>query len=189
MLILAANVFQGFKIIFSFVVSDGGGSRQPVYGGNSTSNGQHKNEDPKNEQLAFQNEGNKFDRVQYFTAPSSADDVENTIAMSNVVNTYVIEGDSLKELNQSNNEESQVDFEKNVDQEIPNPASDEPEIASNCTLTEDNSSVTALFIDEPSKVEQSVDSFPASEGPAQADTAVSQSILTEYKETHPQTHR
>jgi len=49
--------------------------------------------------------------------------------------------------------------------------------------------VTALFIDEPSKVEQSVDSFPASEGPAQADTAVSQSILTEYKETHPQTHR
>lgn len=168
---------------------DADGSRQPVYGGNSTSNGQHKNEYPKNEQLAFQNEGNIFDRVQYCTAPSSADDVENTIAMPNAVNTYVIEGDSLKELNQSNNEESQVDFENNVDQEIPNPASDEPEIASNCTLTEDNSSVTALFIDEPSKVEQSVDSFPASEGPAQADTAVSQSILTEYKETHPQTHR
>jgi hypothetical protein len=124
MLILAANVFQGLKIIFSFVVLDGGGSRQLVYGGKSTSNGQHKNEDPKNEQLAFQNEGNKFDRVQYFTAPSSADDVENTIAMSNVVNTYVIEGDSLKELNQRNNEESQIDFEKNVDQEIPNPASD-----------------------------------------------------------------
>lgn len=181
------------------------GSREPVYGGNSTLNGQHKKEYPENELLAFQNEGNKLEHLQYCTVPSSADDVENTIGMPHPVNTYNIEGDSLDELNQSNNEESRVDFENNVDQEIPNPASDEfennvdqeklnpasdePEIVSICTLTEDNSSVTALFIDEPSKIEQPVDSFPASEGSAQADAAVSQSILTEYKETHPQTHR
>lgn len=162
---------------------------EPVYGWNSTLNGQYKTEYPENELLEFQNEGNKLDHAQYCMAPSSADDAENTIIMPNVVNTYDIEGDYLKELNQSDNEESQVDPENNVDQEIRNPASDEPEIASNSMLTEDNSMVTALFIDEPSKVDQPVDSFPASEGPAQADTAVSQISVTENKETHPQTHR
>lgn len=162
---------------------------EPVYGWNSTLNGQYKKEYPENELFEFQNEGNKLDHVQYGTTPSSADDAENTIVMPIVVNAYHIEGDYLKESNQSNNEESQVDPENNVDQEMPNPASDEPEIVSNCMLTEENSMVTALFIDEASKVDQSVDSFPASEGPAQADTAVSQISVAENKETHPQTHR
>lgn len=165
------------------------GSREPVYGGNTTLNGQHKKEYPENELLAFQNERDQLEHLQYCTVPSSTDDVENTIGTPNPVNTYNIEGEYLEELNQSNNEESQVDFENIVDQEIPSPASGEPEIASNCTLTEDNSSVTALFIDEPNKIDQSIESFPASEDPAQADAAVSQSILTKDKETRLQTHR
>ncbi|KAH9330794.1 hypothetical protein KI387_002902, partial [Taxus chinensis] len=161
----------------------------------------HKNGDPVeawkislqlhgNEVLPGQNEDSNGHEGQHCMAPSD-DDVENTMNVCSVVNTYLNEETSseIKDqgIDQSDKQESFMGSENRPGNEKENPDSEELESSIEFVFDEENSSTIELLIYENSSLGQSFDSFPASDGSAQADILHMQMRLPEYNETQPET--
>ncbi|KAH9330601.1 hypothetical protein KI387_002709, partial [Taxus chinensis] len=142
-----------------------------------------------NELLAVQDEESSKKEGKCCMGPSS-DGVENTVDAFTVVNKDVNDGEISSEItdhgkDQSDKQKSLTGSENRPGDDKSNLESEELESSIELVFEDENSSMAKL-LNEPLSSGQYLDTFSASEGPAQADILDSLTGLPEVKETQPE---